>query len=98
MDYPLLKKIVPGYCIKDAKLALDILLLRDKEEDASQISQTTMFHVRNNDYLGTTATVIDLHLQVNDQERMRLALQKIRDDLIHLQKNYKLVRKKKKKI
>ncbi|MCK5062161.1 hypothetical protein KAR28_06485 [Candidatus Parcubacteria bacterium] len=42
------------------------------------------FHIKNNDYFGTLATVLDLVRQSKNNK----ALKNIKDDLIHLQDNY----------
>ncbi|MCK5510351.1 hypothetical protein KAI65_02295 [Candidatus Parcubacteria bacterium] len=44
------------------------------------------FHIENNDYFGTLATVLDLIRQSKNNE----ALKNIRDDLVYLQKNYSI--------
>ena len=77
-----------------SNLDLNTYLLRDGESVGNnQLSEGTRFHVDNNDYLGTIATVIDLHLQAGNERKMRESLEKIRDDLVYLQKNYTLVKK-----
>jgi len=44
------------------------------------------FHIKNNDYFCTLATVLDLIRQSKNDK----ALKNIRDDLIYLQKNYSI--------
>ena len=44
------------------------------------------FHIENNDYFGTLATVLDLIRQSKNNK----TLKNIRDDLVYLQKNYSI--------
>ncbi|MFA4931002.1 MAG: hypothetical protein WC570_04020 [Patescibacteria group bacterium] len=93
MKYLLSNKYDSGACFDGMEMGLDLLVARDKQSGKSSISKSTQFHVENNDYLGTTATIIDLYLQTGNIDGLKKALKKIRDDLVHLQKNYKLVKK-----
>jgi len=48
------------------------------------------FHIEENDYFGTLATVIDLvsqDLQKNGQKRNAEILQRLRDNLVYLQRS-----------
>jgi uncharacterized protein YcgL (UPF0745 family) len=53
------------------------------------------FHVKNNDYFGTLATIITL-LEENKnlkEEDYKKILKNIKEDLIYLQKNFKIEKK-----
>jgi hypothetical protein len=51
------------------------------------------FHIAKNDYFGTLATVIDLvsqDLQKNGQNRNAEILQRLRDNLVYLQRSHRI--------
>jgi len=51
------------------------------------------FHIQANDYFGTLATVIDLvsqDLQKNGQKRNAEILQRLRDNLVYLQRSHRI--------
>jgi hypothetical protein len=51
------------------------------------------FHIEKNDYFGTLATVIDLvsqDLQKNGQNRNAEILQRLRDNLVYLQRSHRI--------
>ena len=51
------------------------------------------FHIENNDYFGTLATVIDLvsqDSQKNGQNRNAEILQRLRDNLVYLQRSHRI--------
>ena len=51
------------------------------------------FHIKQNDYFGTLATVLDQvaqQLRKQRQTRHAAILLRLRDDLIHLQSNYRI--------
>ena len=53
------------------------------------------FHIENNDYFGTLATVIDLvsqDLQKNGQNRNAEILQRLRDNLVYLQRSHRIAK------
>jgi hypothetical protein len=53
------------------------------------------FHIENNDYFGTLATVIDLvsqDLQKNGQTRNAEILQRLRDNLVYLQHSHRIAK------
>jgi len=54
------------------------------------------FHIESDDYFGTLATVINLVRQEKEktEKRQNKTLKNLKDDLIYLQKNYKIVKKK----
>ncbi|MBU4421575.1 hypothetical protein L6259_01785 [Candidatus Parcubacteria bacterium] len=54
------------------------------------------FHIKSDDYFGTLATVADLMKQEKKEleDRHNKFLENLKDDLIYLQKNYKIVKKK----
>jgi hypothetical protein len=56
-------------------------------------SDSLQFHIDQNDYFGTLATVLDQvvqELQSKKQTRHVATLQRLRDDLIHLQSQYRI--------
>lgn len=63
--------------------------------------QQIEFHIKSNDYFGTLATVIDLAKQVFEKDlnktmqkkRQIKTLDKLKDDLVFLQKNYQITKK-----
>jgi len=68
-----------------------ILLLRDED--------SVRFHVKNDDYFGTIATIISLIKQKTKKEcpnnpLLEKALNNLETDLMFLQKNYKITKKK----
>ena len=53
------------------------------------------FHIEENDYFGTLATVIDLvsqDLQKNGQNRNAEILQRLRDNLVYLQRSHRIAK------
>jgi len=53
------------------------------------------FHIEKNDYFGTLATVIDLvsqDLQKNGQNRNAEILQRLRDNLVYLQRSHRIAK------
>ena len=51
------------------------------------------FHIEKNDYFGTLAAVIDLvsqDLQKNGQNRNAEILQRLRDNLVYLQRSHRI--------
>lgn len=52
------------------------------------ISARLQFHITSDDYFGTLATILSL-----DRESGEPTGQKVIDDLMHLQRNYKIVKK-----
>jgi hypothetical protein len=51
------------------------------------------FHIENNDYFGTLATVIDLvsqDLQKKGQKRNAETLRRLRDNLVYLQRSHRI--------
>ena len=59
------------------------------------------FHIKNDDYFGTLATVLDLHRQMlgkSPREReIASVIENQVNDLMHLQDNYEIKPKKKKR-
>jgi hypothetical protein len=56
-------------------------------------SQSLQFHIEENDYFGTLATVLDQvarELQKKRQMRQAATLLRLRDDLVHLQSQYRI--------
>jgi len=71
-----------------------VLILRDRDEDG-QRRKKLEFHIKSGDYFGTLATIIDFirneeKIIAKDKDKI---LKNIKDDLLHLQDNYKIVRK-----
>ncbi len=57
-------------------------------------------HIKQNDYFGTLATVLDLTRQTleqnkksPEQNRQIRLLKKLKEELVFLQKNYKIIKK-----
>jgi hypothetical protein len=53
------------------------------------------FHIEKNDYFGTLATVIDLvsqDLQKDGQNRNAEILQRLRDNLVYLQRSHRIAK------
>ena len=51
------------------------------------------FHIETNDYFGTLATVLDLvsqDLRKKGHRRNSETLRRLRDDLVHLQRSYRI--------
>ncbi|MFH0892696.1 MAG: hypothetical protein V1867_08060 [Candidatus Falkowbacteria bacterium] len=75
-----------------------LLFLRDREE-AEHCEKTDRlkrvdFHVHSDDYFGTAATVIDYIAQESAMEPgYRLVLKNIKNDMLYLQDNYRIVKK-----
>lgn len=69
--------------------------INDGDEDESRIKDNR-FHVENNDYFGTIATIVDLMLQkkIKSEKRENKLLEKLRDDLMFLQKNHRIIKNK----
>jgi hypothetical protein len=56
-------------------------------------SDSLQFHIEQNDYFGTPATVLDQvaqELQKRREIRHAATLQRMRDDLMHLQSGYRI--------
>ncbi|MBU0648307.1 hypothetical protein KJ855_03960 [Patescibacteria group bacterium] len=74
-----------------------VYVLRDRSEDGN-LAKAIRFHVENDDYFGTMATVIDLYLQINNNKDAKgdKLLKRLRRDMMYLQDNYYLKSKEKK--
>ena len=51
------------------------------------------FHIENSDYFGTVATILDLvsqDLRKNGQNRNAEILQRLRDNLVYLQRSHRI--------
>ena len=56
-------------------------------------SDSLQFHIEQNDYFGTLATVLDQvaqELRKKKQTRQAITLQRLRDDLMRLQSQYRI--------
>lgn len=52
------------------------------------------FHIKNNDYFGTLATVLSLIMQTMESSNQHIkTLENIVKELMYLQKEYKIVKK-----
>jgi len=69
------------------------LIINDKK---SARRKNIRFHIESDDYFGALATAVDLMRQEKKEleERHNKFLENIRDDLMYLQKNHKIVKKK----
>ncbi len=87
-----------------ARSFLFIRLFSDSRHDKPRLKveekqvRQVQFHVKSNDYFGTLATVLDLIRQSIEKERNTSkrrwylgAIKSVVDDLMFLQKNYKIV-------
>lgn len=77
---------------------MQLLFLRDLEEDGPEKKTDRLkrvdFHVRSGDYFGTAATVLNYIVQEGSMDPgYRLVLKNIKDDMLYLQDNYKIVNK-----
>ena len=77
---------------------MQLFFLRDLEEGGpgkkSDRLKRVDFHVRSGDYFGTAATILDYIAQEGAMEPgYRLVLKNIKDDMLYLQDNYKIVNK-----
>jgi len=71
-----------------------VLVLHDRSEKERRRKKLE-FHVKSNDYFGTLATIIDF-IRVEEKivgKNKNKILKNIKDDLLYLQNNYKIVRK-----
>lgn len=83
--------------LKEASWWEVVSLLADGFEDSigDRRKKRLCFHIESDDYFGTVATIIDLMVQdtkVSNEYRWKI-LQRLRDDLLFLQKNYRICRK-----
>ena len=85
-----------GSTARDCRLAGDLFCMDEK-----QIKELE-FHIQLNDYFSTSAAVLEvmqeaLNTNTKEAEKIRLKYQKIlsqlREELVYLQENYKIVRK-----
>jgi len=64
-------------------------------DSGSKVRENLKFHISSDDYFGTLASII--HLLTDEKmfrtDKHREALHKIADDLVFLQKNYKIEKK-----
>ena len=74
---------------------MPLLVIYDKD-DRSLREKNIKFHIKANDYFGTLATVIGLIIQEKQiiEARQNKILHNLKDDLVFLQENYKIVKKK----
>lgn len=86
--------------ISDSIFSKSVLLLNDIE--------STKRHIKADDYFGTLATILDLIRQTTTEKSKSVGhpmsdksaikqteyMKELRDDLVFLQKNYKIVKKK----
>ena len=95
------------YTIKDQDLIISsgypasMWVVRDKEEDKARIKRIE-HHLKVGDYFGTLGTILDLMDQITDKKldeliewkkEKRIYIKKLKNDLLYLQKNYKIVKK-----
>ena len=89
-----------NFFIADKKnISLNFLLTDQKDK---KTNKKILFHVNEDDYFGTLATILDLIRQEDEKALKEISntikkrdreLKKLRDDLVHLQKNYKINKK-----
>jgi len=75
--------------------AQDLLVIHDRDERFFR-QKDIKSHLKSGDYFGTLATIIDLMAQEKEKIEIRQnkVLKNLKDDLVYLQKNYKIVKKK----
>ena len=54
-------------------------------------TKSLKFHIENDDYFGTLATVI--YLKMQNIEKELKGMERLKDDLMYLQNNYKITQK-----
>ncbi|MCP6718945.1 MAG: hypothetical protein KJI71_01760 [Patescibacteria group bacterium] len=71
------------------------LVIHDKDGESLR-RQSIKSHIRSDDYFGTLATIIDLITQQKEkiEGTQNKILRNLKKDLVYLQKNYKIVKKK----
>jgi len=70
---------------KNYKIENHNLIIKDQK--------STRQHIKQNDYFGTTATILNLLSQnkfINDNSEIRKILKKISKEFAYLQKNYEI--------
>lgn len=56
--------------------------------------KSVVFHIKNNDYFGTIATVLSIIKQTPEHINKHIkSLDKLEKDLVFLQSNYKIIKK-----
>lgn len=88
-----------NFIVSSAYLA-SVWVVHDQEE--GQIKRL-QHHIKGNDYFGTLATILDLMDQITDKKidelvewkkEKRANIKKLKSDLLYLQKNYRIIKKK----
>lgn len=75
---------------KDYKINPSFYLIHDKK--------SVNFHIQENDYFGTLATIMELMNQDNildDRKELKKILERLKKDLLYLQENFVIHKKKK---
>lgn len=72
-----------------------LLLIFDKDDQTPRRNHIKA-HIKSDDYFGTLATVIDLITQEKEkiEAGQNKVLKNLKNDLVYLQKNFKIIRKK----
>lgn len=95
-------KITSNHFITNSVKSSPPMILEDKEENKKRIN-TLKSHINSDDYFCTLAAVLDLSRQIAERKISELEkaisqnsklLKRLQDDLIFLQENYKIVKKK----
>lgn len=96
-----------SYTIKNRDLIISsgypasLWIIHDKEEDKARIKRIK-HHLKGGDYFGTLGTILDLMDQITDKKldeliewkrEKRTHIKKLKNDLIYLQRHYKIVKK-----
>ncbi len=71
-----------------------ILVINDKNK-ANLRQKSLEFHIKSNDYFGTLATIIDFVRNEKKiiEETQNKILENLKDDLLYLHDNYKIIKK-----
>ena len=80
--------------LTDTKLVFNALFLRDFDDERERI-ENLEHHIEADDYFGSLATIIDLVRQEmkSADPPLRETLGRLKNDLLYLQKNYRIVKK-----
>lgn len=80
-----------------SSLPLDSFFVARDKKDLQRI-KNLIFHIESDDYFATLATILDLMRQRMEQakqssDRCSENLEELKNDLVYLQKNYKIIKK-----
>lgn len=78
----------------------EVTVLRDHDDEGEDYCQKIKFNLERNDYFGTLSTTLDLLQQERKKQEKDHAriIKSIQKNLLCLQKNYRIIKKKSKQI